>query len=215
MQIIIQKYGTNMTSLGFNCCFMKYIRHLNYDGQTKFFDWMGSSMKSIVKAVTSDFKDVLDYEYRQEDNGLCSAWSKHYDFRYYHEFPRISSIEQIDKDKINQAIARKSKKIHLFNKYQTSETMIFFRLEAGENYKRDQDQLELEYVKEFSELVKQKNTSLKYLIVYVSQLDQNEYLADENILILKRVEDIVWETAVENITRTFNQNREFIESVLS
>lgn len=209
MDYIMTHYGTRMTSLGFNCFCARYIRKINSDGATKFFDFKGSTMKGIIDLINNRFVGHRDFEYIIDNDGDGTAVNKKYGLKFFHELPRIPA-KYIDtyypsQEIILEFINKSAIKLKRFLEYRTANTMIFFRMEHrlhSEEYSQ---------VEEFSRLVSSINPKLKFLIIYFSPNKDNSYCSDYSILTLK-VEPMVWENCEEILGKTLNDTELFIKS---
>jgi hypothetical protein len=193
-------------SLGYNCAVKLYID--TFASQpTYLFDWIGSSMWGINKLINNsfdlcnkeDFKTLQIYIENKEYTYLCC--NTVYYFRFIHDLPTYFILDRThiqknkhgDSIKLNYFDTFKSKYTRRIERFQellqSNTSVVFVRLEEcmenkviHENYIKLYSISELDHIKEFMKLIKQKYPLLKFKVIYISKSHQTEL--KNNLLIL-------------------------------
>jgi len=200
------KNNVKFISLGYNCsikiCLKKYINQPTY-----LFDWIGSPMWGINKFINNNFdlSNKNNYKllqiYSENSEYTHLQCNTQYYFRFIHDLPEnnISDKTEIHRTKygdiiksnlFNIFLQKYERRIQRFNELLNNNNLIvFIRLEEcmknkiiHEEYKNLYAKPELEYVKEFMNLIKNKYKRLKFKLIYISRSNSTELL--DNLLIL-------------------------------
>lgn len=214
---------TNITfiSLGYNCSVKMYINTIASQ-PTHLFDWIGSPMWGINKFINNSFHLFNKDDYKplqiyteNEDNSHMHCNTLYY-FKFIHDIPTNCTIDKtlihhnkhggIKKVNYYDVFKKKyTRRIERFNSLLCSnKCIVFIRLEEGienkvihENYKNLYLVSELEYVKEFIHIIKNKYPTLKFRVIYISKSQQTEL--NNDLLILHNNNNTIKEILNKNI----------------
>lgn len=235
METIIQKYGIDIISLGFNCCATRYIKSLNLkvDNSTKLFDYIGSSTGGIIKFIKDGFEDVSDFTYIKSTNNKKYGVNLKYGFKFVHDIPQIRNDSNFypDENFISEFKEKQARRLERFkDKLLFSEKLIFIRIES---YKRNNINLPLdvnimqdvhskdfydesEEIIQISNIIKELNSKMNFIIIYISRFLPNSFDIENNILRLKMLggEDM-WDETIKSLKLLFEINGDFINQSLS
>ena len=100
----------------------------------------------------------------------------------------------------------------------SSKKILFIRLQEDFNctikhdmYKDKLNKTELEYTFELSDTLKRMYPNLDFLILTISSDHENKYYKDNNIIVLKQIEDLTnYETCEITLQKLFDSNNDFI-----
>ena len=222
--------STNITfiSLGYNCS-VKIFLNQTIDQPTNIFDWIGSPMWGINKFIENNYNLFNEDEYKKLqifseniDYTHLKCNTKYY-FKFLHDLPTDSSINKtyIMHNK-NGEIIKINNFTNFKNKYQrrierfkellnSNKLIVFIRLEECTKNKIIHDEYreldlksELDYIKEFIILIKNKYSTLNFKLIFLSNTNPTEL--NNNLLILNNTNN--------DISDTFNNNIELINLLL-
>ena len=191
-------------SLGYNCSMKNYIK-LYIDQPTYIFDWIGSPMWGINKFINDDF-DLFNIN----DYGPVKLWNtkkdiifcnKKYYFKFIHDLPTdvdlnktlISNNKYGNVIKINYFTTFKEKYQRRISKFKEMlklpKPIIFFRMEENMTDKVNHEEYielylmsELDYIKEFFNIMKNKYPTFNFKFIFFSKMHENKLT--DNLLIL-------------------------------
>ena len=220
--------NTTIISLGYNCSVKIFLKTM-IDQPTYLFDWIGSPMWGINKFINNNYNLFNKNEYKklqiyseniEYTHLLCNT--KYY-FKFIHDLPTHSTINktQIIKNKNGEIIkinyyssfkTKYERRIERFNELLNSNKLIvFIRLEEciknkiiHEEYRELYSKSEVEYVKEFMILIKNKYPNLNFKLIFLSKSNLNEL--NNNLLILNNTKN--------DISDLFSINQELIKKFL-
>jgi len=200
-------------SLGYNCSIKIYIKSIN-DQETHLFDWIGSPMWGINKLINDNF-DLFNID----DYGLIEIFitdapdkyifsNKKYYFKFIHDLPTGMTLDKTilhankngELIKINYYQQFKSKYERRIERLNTllnsTNSIVFLRLEEVLINKKIHDEYinyyskpEIEHVKEFINIIKDKYPNLKFKLIFISTSNKTEIL--DNLLILHNIDEDV------------------------
>jgi len=217
-----------IVSLGSTCCIKAWLRAYNIEGETNFYDWVGSSMWGIVKLLEDPHNEtIFDINHHKYIRTLNS--DKNYmvvnTYIYLilmHEFPSAASSDEklnitlftVMKDTYSRRLTRFVEMLNNSNK------LLFIRQEQNISDRimtLEQEQMfattELEYLITFTKLLKTKYPTLKFDILFFSHSNETCHLPEHNIIILHGMIG-GWDTCTMNLTKTFMNNMKFIDDTL-
>jgi hypothetical protein len=220
-------------SLGYNCSMKNYIK-LYIDQPTYIFDWIGSPMWGINKFINDDFNlfNVNDY-------GPVKIWNtkkdiifcnKKYYFKFIHDLPPeldlnktlISYNKYGDVIKINYFTTFKEKYQRRIDKFRemlkSPKPIIFFRMDENmldklnhEEYIEAYSISELDYIKEFLNIMKNKYPIFNFKFIFFSKIHENQLC--ENLLILNHNLDTSDSEFNKKLDIIMNNNKELINKL--
>jgi hypothetical protein len=225
---------TKFISLGSNCFCRKFFEYKGKQKETNFFDNVGVSMWALNEIIQNDFKDVLNRDYfvnkrinKKKDEYIYT--NELYYLIFKHDFVQsykkglinISDTSFSDfKSKYERRIERFRE---LINKDEESDKDIYFFLRyeeyrdqriIHEEYEDKFATSELDYLEEFSFLLKEKNPLKKFVILYITRKDdeKNKCYVSDNIIVLKNYLNISWANSDEMIEKLCKENEKFLET---
>uniref|UniRef100_A0A6C0D9G3 Papain-like cysteine peptidase n=1 Tax=viral metagenome TaxID=1070528 RepID=A0A6C0D9G3_9ZZZZ len=189
-------------SLGNNCFIKKYLNTIQ-PGETNFFDYIGSSQWSINELFLNDFANLFnkeDYANMKVLTNYECVTHKHYYLRFLHDLSKNFTDLQFNqfKSKYIRRILRLKKLLSEENK------IIFLRTEEHyENrviYHPDKYvKTELEYLFEFSDIIKNLYPQLDFSIIQISR-SENQNFEDKNIIVINNNIKLTWENCTDVIS---------------
>jgi hypothetical protein len=206
-------------SLGYNCCIKRFVDVLSKKDETNFFDYIGSSMWAINELFQNDFQDmfnITDYENMEVLPGHNVITHKKYYLRFLHDLKTLNNFKKI-KESYERRVIR-------FNNFlKDRNKLLFIRLEEPkqtriiyEEYKDKFQKSELEYLKDFTNIIKTKNPKLDFKIIFITETFETEYLKDFNILILKKDNSSTnWDTCISLFKKLFEENKDLIHQLIT
>jgi hypothetical protein len=224
-----------LVSLGTNCMIKIYTK-LYIDQPTYLFDWIGSPMWGINKLINDNFDMFNPDDYgpmkiynNRDDKMFCN---KKYFFRLYHDLSADTVITKTvivnnkygDMIKINYFDKFKEKyerRIEKFKELLNSKNLIvFLRLEEftitkedHEEYKILYSKSELEYIKEFMNILASKYPNLKYKLIYFSSSEKP--IITSNLLILNCDNTVKAHHAKEVFDKVISDNIDIVKKFLN
>ncbi len=207
---MFHKYD-KVISLGSNCFIKKYLDCKKNPNETFFFDYLGISMWSINELLKYNFKDLLnikDYELLQIFNKNSdskikeSIINKKYFIRFPHDLQSNLNNFKEFKEKYERRIER------LQNYFKNCKKILFIRLEENmtdriiyPEYEEKYKITELEYINEFSNLIKKLYPNLEITIIYISKNDCELNNTNNNIIILKNIYDFDYSNCCDYLNK--------------
>lgn len=232
MDILKEKHDI-IISLGATCFIKGYLKENDITQKTYLFDWIGTSMWGICDLVRQDFRNMFNmknYKYMitAEKEKLMVVNTLYY-LLLKHNFPEImpddEEKDELQKKYLNEKTFAEFKttyfrrSIELRNILNRDNKILFIRHEQYMDtriiypeYEKRFEVPEFEHLKEFSNLLKEKNPDLKFNIIYISHTKHNEYVPDHNIIILES-EITDWDECAGVYNKLFDTNREFISKL--
>jgi len=236
------KNNYKLISLGSNCFFKMYISYLKIDQETNLFDYTGTSMWAIVDLLENnnldkifdkkeDFENMKILSDNEEDKYIVT--NKKYYIRFKHSFKQDyqnftnTSLENDELfNNVKETWKRRSERfinqLNLFNI--TKKPIMFLRYEEDNNnrimydeYKDKYIKSELDYLINFSNLLKTKYKNLNFhILFFTTNKKENLFLKDENIILIniKNKNLIKWNTCCKDFDKIFRNNEVFIEQCL-
>jgi hypothetical protein len=230
-------------SLGFNCFIKIFTNDSGIKQETNFFDYIGTSMWAINKLFENNFANLFnedDYEnLKIQTDNLIVITNKHYYFRFLHDFKNNTNINlikfNIDKtidqniiddvklqfNKFKEAYERRI--IRLKDLLIKEKKILFIRLEETmhnriiyDEYKSYFEKPELDYIIDYSKMIKINYPNLDFKIIYISKIHDNKYMIENNLIILnsKNVAIDDWRKSSNGLKDLFRINKEFLDSIL-
>ena len=228
MDKFIKKFD-NISSLGHNCYPKLYFTSKKIDQETHFFDYIGTSVWSIIELLENDFEGMFDKDNYKIMNIMKDGDNKYlvvnqkYFIRCKHEFKKTLLNEncEIDKEELNIFIDKmKRRKEKLMNMLSNNKSLIFIRYEEDhtnrrilKDYERKLKTPYIDNLKILSDMFRKINPMKKIIIVNVSHLnDKTEYIEEYGIIKIKMKKRIeCWSQASIEIENAFLYERKFIE----
>lgn len=227
MTIDILKKFDKVISLGGNCYPKIYFSFVKYNQETYFFDYLGSPMWAVNELIDNNFSFLFNKEDYENMNILTNTPNEYIytNKKYYlvlrHDFEyqklkkgkiliNDSQFKEFQ-DKYERRIIRmnellNSNKNILFVRFHENKNKIIYS-DYEEKYKKN----ELEYLFDFSELIKKKFLTLKFKIIYITKDLNNNYYKDNNLIVLKDFINIVdWTKSSFQLNKLFNNNKKFL-----
>lgn len=231
MNILKRKHNV-MVSLGATCFVRGYFDKHKYSQKSYVFDWVGSAMWGICDLIENNFENVLDQNnYKYMITAEKEKWmvvNKEYYLLFKHHFPEILADDP-QKDVLQQKhlndntfaeflktfskrvtefkeLLNDKKKILFVRQEQYMDTRIIYP-----EYKDKFEHSELHYLKKFTEILKTMYPALKFNVVLISHTLENQYIPENNIVIVKgRVTD--WEECANFYNKIFDDNKRFLST---
>lgn len=205
-------------SLGYNCCVKRYIDIIAKKGATNLFDYIGSSMWSINKLLENDFQDLFDINMYKNMEIIANCniiTNEKYYFRFLHDLKTMDNFKKF-KESYERRIIRFKEELNNKNK------ILFIRLEEPkqdriiyDQYKEYFQKNELEYLKDYSIIIKTKYPKLIFKIIFISETFETSILEEHNILILKKNNEVVnWDNCMLIFKQLFEENKEIIHKFI-
>jgi len=199
MEEKIKKYD-KIISLGSNCYVKFFLKHINYEQETYFFDNIGSPMWSVCDLINNNFDDVLNFnDYNSEmiiKGSARIATNKKYNLKFKHDLRDLrGGCNGVEFVKFKETYNRRIKR---FQDLLLSEhNVLFIRFEEikenriiNKSYDEKNKISELEYIKLFSEFITTNFPNLKFKIVFISKTWGNKVDETNKIVIIKEVQKI-------------------------
>ena len=241
MTVFMKRNYSNIISLGSNCFFKMYISYLKINQETNYFDYIGSSMWAIVDLFKNNELDKVFN--KKEDFENMSIMSKgddkfiitnrKYYLRFKHNFKQDyknftnTSLKGDELfNNVKESYKRRSERlINQFSNFDSnSKPILFLRYEEDNDYRIIHDDYkdkniksELDYLIDFSNLLKKKYENLKFhILFFTTNQKENVFLKDENIILIniKNKNLIKWDTCCKDFDKIFSDNDVFIKKCL-
>ena len=183
MDKFIKKFDI-ISSLGHNCYPKLYFTSKKIDQETHFFDYIGTSVWSIIELLENDFEGMFDkdnYKIIKYNNQYLVVNEKYF-IRCKHEFKKtLLNNTVIDEEELNIFIEKmKRRKEKLMNMLSSNNSVIFIR------YEEETKSPYIDNLKILSDMFKKINPNKKIIIMNVSHLnDKTEYLEEYGIIKIK------------------------------
>jgi len=229
----------DVSSLGYNCYTKLYFNSLKMDKETQFFDYIGTSVWSIIELLENDFDGIFDKSNYKIMNIMKTGddqflvVNEKYFIRCKHEFkktldrkfdPEILHEYEIDKEELEDFIEKmKRRKERFMNMLASNNSLLFIRYEedpTGRYHLKQYDEKfnisYMENLKILSDMFKKINPEKKITILDISHRhDKTEYIKEYEIIKIrmrKRIDH--WKKAVVEFENTFSNEKKFIEENL-
>jgi len=208
-----------IVSLGYNCYVKKYVDEKFGKFETNFFDNIGISMWAINELFQNDFSDLFnieDYEKMEIISKYFVFTNKKYYLRFLHDLPDLSKFNTF-----KESYERRIKRLDDIIKNQN---ILFIRVEEPQKnrimydiYKEKFKKSELDYIKDFSNIIKNKYPNTKFKIIYISDIYDIQLFEDSNLLILNKNDKELWSwgNCCFKIKTIFEKNNEIIYQFIS
>lgn len=215
MTDLLKKY--HMISIGATCSCKRYIAENIKKDMYQIFDYVGTSMWSIVELLKNDFDGLLSKEHIKMMQIKSVKESMYTNEKYYVRFLHDLMGER----HIDKAIEKNTRRINRFRELiNGKESIIFFRIEEIQEGRKLYDMYEkytkypeLYYVIEMSRWLKQ-NKTLKFRIIHFGT-NQTKYDEDNNIIFINTdINNHGWDNCVKSMDAVMNDNRDVIEEGL-
>jgi len=228
-----------VSSLGYNCYTKLYFNSLKMNKETQFFDYIGTSVWSIIELLENDFDGIFDKSNYKIMNIMKTGddqflvVNEKYFIRCKHEFkktldrkfdPEILHEYEIDKEELEDFIEKmKRRKERFMNMLATNNSLLFIRYEEDPTGRCDLKQYDekfnisyMDNLKILSDMFKKINPEKKITILDISHRhDKTEYIKEYEIIKIrmrKRIDH--WKKAVVEFENTFSNEKKFIEENL-
>jgi hypothetical protein len=206
-------------SLGFNCFIKKFKSQvLKISEETDLFDYIGTPMWGINLFIKNNFKNLDDkskYSNLQINIKDKIITQKDYYFRFLHDL----NNDNFDRNFI-EFVNKYNRRVERFLKnIKTCKKILFIRTEENNNrikydeYKEYYEKTEIEYLQEFTKLIKEINPKLEIKIILISKSLINNQI--DNIIVLNESKDYKWLTAHNDLKFTFEKHAEFIKKLIN
>ena len=228
-----------VSSLGYNCYTKLYFNSRKMDKETQFFDYIGTSVWSIIELLENDFDGIFDKSNYKIMNIMKTGddqflvVNEKYFIRCKHEFkktlnqkfdPEILHEYEINKEELEDFIEKmKRRKERFMNMLASNNSLLFIRYEEDPTGRHDikqyESKLNISYIdnlKILSDMFKKINPEKKITILDLSHRhDKTEYIKEYEIIKIrmrKRIDH--WKKAVVEFENTFSNEKKFIEENL-
>ena len=228
-----------VSSLGYNCYTKLYFNSRKMDKETQFFDYIGTSVWSIIELLENDFDGIFDKSNYKIMNIMKTGddqflvVNEKYFIRCKHEFkktlnqkfdPEILHEYEINNEELEDFIEKmKRRKERFMNMLASNNSLLFIRYEEDSTGRRDikqyESKLNISYIdnlKILSDMFKKINPEKKITILDLSHRhDKTEYIKEYEIIKIrmrKRIDH--WKKAVVEFENTFSNEKKFIEENL-
>lgn len=228
-----------VSSLGYNCYTKLYFNSRKMDKETQFFDYIGTSVWSIIELLENDFDGIFDKSNYKIMNIMKTGddqflvVNEKYFIRCKHEFkktlnqkfdPEILHEYEINKEELEDFIEKmKRRKERFMNMLASNNSLLFIRYEEDPTGRHDikqyESKLNISYIdnlKILSDMFKKINPLKKITILDLSHRhDKTEYIKEYEIIKIrmrKRIDH--WKKAVVEFENTFSNEKKFIEENL-
>jgi hypothetical protein len=188
--------------------------------ETNFFDYTGTPMWAINELITNNFTNFFDknkYQEIQTKSSNINKYITHID--YYIRFPHdIRNYNELNSNifsdfcqKYKRRIIRlndilnKNKKVLFIRTQEQMNNRILF-----EQHKEKYAKNELEYIINFSNIIKSKYPNLDFKILYLSETNKQDYLQENNIVIIQHKIPIIFTNYEISFNKIFSDNIDFI-----
>jgi len=238
MNTFIEKFD-NVSSLGYNCYTKLYFNSRKMDQETQFFDYIGTSVWSIIDLLNNDFEGMFDKSnykimnvMKTGDDNQFLVVNEKYFVRCKHEFkktldrkfgPEILNEYEINKDELDDFIEKmKRRKERFMNMLANNNSLLFIRYEEDPTGRLDLKQFDekfnLSYIdnlKILSDMFKKINPEKKIVILDISHRhDKTEHIKEYGIIKLrmrKRIDH--WKKCADEFEKVFSNESKFIENL--
>jgi hypothetical protein len=236
MDKLFEKFDVVM-SLGYNCYIKLYLNSKKNEQETQFFDYIGTSVWTIIDLLNNDFEGAFDNEnyeimnVMKEGDDQYLVVNKKYFIRCKHEFKKSLETKKfqedmvIDNNELNDFIEKiKRRKVRFMNLLANNDSLLLIRYEEDptgrHNFKEYDEKYTISYMdnlKILSDMFKKINPEKKIIILDIShQHDKTEYLEEYGIIKIrmrKRIDH--WKKAVIDFEKTFLNEKLFLEEIIS
>lgn len=206
MDDIFNKYDS-IISLGFNCFPEKYIKLANFKKATHFFDYLGASMWTINQILSTN---CSIFNYGDYCNRTIFGDDIVINKKLYLRFPHDFKNNKLNRDDFQNVKLKYTKRLDRFiETIKTSKSIMFIRLDGRIIYNKHISKFkkkELDYIIDFSKIIKNLNPSLDFKIVFISFTNVTKYLEDHNIIILNGIIPRNYTTSNKHIGDLFINN---------
>jgi ribosomal protein S17E len=230
MDKFLQKFD-NVSSLGYNCFPKIYFTSKKINQETHFFDYIGTSVWSIIELFKNDFEGMFDHEnykimniMKTGDNQQLVVNDKYF-IRCKHDFKKtLLKPCEIDNTELNTFIEKmKRRKERLMNMLLDNKSLIFIRYEEDrsgrhiiEEYEPRYETSYIDNLKILSKLFRKINPLKKIIIMNISHLnDKTEYIEEYGIIKIRMDKKIeCWSRASIDFEKTFTNEKDFFEKIV-
>ena len=237
MNNFIQQFD-DISSLGYNCYTKLYLNSKIIKQETQFFDYIGTSVWSIIDLLNNNFEGMFDKSNYKIMNLMKTGDDQfivvniQYFIRCKHEFKKTldkkfdtmnfdyNDIDTIELDQFIEKMIRR--KDRFMNMLSNNKTLIFIRYEEDPTGRLDFKQYDskfeihyLDYLKILSSIFKKINPYKKIIIMDVSHRNEKtQYLKEFGIILIKMRKRIDhWKKSVIEFDNTFLNEKTFFENI--
>ena len=186
----------NISSLGHNCYPKLYFNFKKINQETQFFDYIGTSVWSIIELLENDFEGMFDKDNYKIMNIMKDGDNKYlvvnekYFIRCKHEFKKTLLNQNLDNEELNIFIDKmKRRKEKFMNMLSNNKSLIFIRYEEDhtnrrvlKDYERKLETPYIDNLKILSNMFRKINPMKKIIIMDISHLnDKTEYIEEYGI----------------------------------
>lgn len=223
-------------SLGYNCYMKLFLKYKKIDQETNFFDYIGTSLWSIIDMFDNNFEGVFDEkEYKimrimEKGPDMFLVVNEKYFIRCKHEFKKTLetnfkgiNMSTIDTEEITNFLSKMNRRKDRFiDLLKNDDSILFLRYEEDPvgrcRLKQYDEKIKLSSegltsnLKKISGIFKQFNNKKKFLIIDLSyRHNKTEYFNEHNLIKIKMKERIHrWECAHTEIDSALNNEKEFL-----
>lgn len=214
-----------LLSLGPNCFVKEFIKFLQIDQETHFFDYIGSTLWSLCDLIENDFKDLFKYSDYKNMRVLTNSHiysNEKYYLNFKHDFPQKheGGEIQINTPYFLQFQQKYNRRILRFkNLLQSGLPLLFIRTDLNSHrvkhqmYEtKDNTGDEIYYFKKLIQIIKQKypNSNCTFLFL-TKNIEENSYFENEKLLCIKSSKKIeVYESCKVDIFIELFKNINFL-----
>lgn len=214
---------TDYISLGSNCFIKKYLDHIKKTAETHYFDYIGTSVWSIIDLFNNNFIDFTNkkliekIKITDKDNDSSVFTNKKYYIRLLHEFNHKLDVINDKEFKVfvDKYTRRKDRFINLLNA--DNKKILFMRLaENNQNrimyneYKEKHLDNEMNDLIKLSKMFKRMYPNIKFAILHINSNDKLLFDKKNSIVSVPCTEQICWANAEKVIKNVIEKNKQFI-----
>ena len=203
-------------SLGYSC-FIKI--SLIHNQETHIFDWIGSSMWTINDLLQNKFDGMFEKgaivkkKILANSNQQIFTHTKYY-LRFLHDFNNGKNI--ISDEQFNEFKEKNERRIKRFYELLNNKNnkLLFMRLEEKKEHRIDKyDRLEVDELKLFSKYIQKTYPDLTFMIIHFRYIPNNGYDEENHIITLPVSHDIKVETCKEELNKSMDDNKDFLNNI--
>lgn len=190
MNIPLSEKYDKIISLGCNCFIKFFLKHIEYEQETHFFDYIGCPMWSVHELIKNNFSDVFNIEEYKNEYTLIGlpkiVTNSRYNLKFKHDLSTTKKIE----DQFSEFKEKYSRRIKKFQDLlMSSDNILFMRFEEtkenriiNQKYNEQNKISELDYIKLLSNFLRSSYPELKFKIIFISKTWFDNVDEENNII---------------------------------
>ena len=212
-----------LISLGYNCTIKRIISELFLiKAENNFFDYIGSTVWAINELLENNFANLFNKE-NYKNIQIYISQQNYYltNIQYYLIFLHELDVNTVSFDNFFSRYLRKKERFYKI--LNSKKKFIFIRLEEPNDdliiHKEYTDKFnvsEIEHLKKFSKIIKNKFEIKSFLIIYLTKTFQDNYDSENKILYINLdiYNDFNWDNCVEHAKNLFINKYDYIKNIL-